>query len=279
MSDALFLVEGDDPGAAMLATALRRYGWRTGVLDLRFSRPTLDAAGDVPVVRVDGRPAEPTVVVNRSATSGLGLAPPAALDRQLPVTWSGRHLAAREEQGLLLACLDVWDQQSRLYNPVRTLDRRLLRPAVEVELRARGVAICRPPDTAVSAPRDRRRGVCWIVDGTVVASFARRADGRWATTPLSENTTAQVARLADVAGLRLGQVDLWQQRGDPQRGGPTFVSDWHVLPRFRSWWERTGTDVADLVVAAMGGVAPVAAPDFLSGDLEPNLLSARRPRA
>jgi hypothetical protein len=92
MSEALILVDGDDPGAGLLASAFRRHRWSVRVVDLRFARPTLDAADEV-VVRIDGHPVDSDIVINRTGISGLGLASAAALDRQLPTTWSGRHLA------------------------------------------------------------------------------------------------------------------------------------------------------------------------------------------
>jgi hypothetical protein len=265
MREAVLVVEGEDPGAVMLAAAFRRHGWRLRTLDLRFGRPTLDGLDEPPVVWIDGAPTRPDVVINRTGTSRLGLAAGSALARQLPTTWSGRHLAAREEQALLLACFDVWERTSRLYNPVRTLDRRLLRPAVEAELRAAGVPIDRARDAA------GRDGVCWIVDGAVVAAVTRSGGpGKpWSTTPLSPETTERVRQVAEVIGLRMGQLDLWQPRHAP---AATVVTGWRPIPWFRSFWEQTGTDVAALVVAAIVDEPPAPAPTFLAADLEPNLL-------
>ena len=267
MGEALLIVEGDDPGAVMLGAAFRRHGWRLRLLDLRFHRPTLDGVDEPPTVWIDGAPTRPDAVVNRTATSRLGLAAGSALARQLPSTWSGRHLAAREEQGLLLACFDLWERTSRLYNPVRTLDRRLLRPAVEAELRAAGLPIGPARDAA------GRDGVCWVVDGTVMAAATRAGVGKpWSTTPLSSETAEMIRQVADITGLRLGQLDLWQPRAAPPG---TIVTGWRPIPWFRSFWEQTGTDVAALVVAAIVGAPPAAAPTFLAADLEPNLLDHR----
>lgn len=271
MPEVVLVVEGEDPGAAMVADAFRRHGWRLRVLDVRFGRPTLDGLDEPPTVWIDGRPTRPDVVVNRTATSRLGLAGASALARQLPATWSARHLAAREEQALLLACFDVWERTSRLYNPVRTLDRRLLRPAVEAELRAAGVTLGtgRPDPDAPG-----REGVCWVVDGTIVAAATRPSPtSPWATTPLSDATATAIARAADIAGLRLGQLDLWQPRRDP---AATAVTGWRPIPWFRSFWRQTGVDVAALAVAAIVGEAPAPAPGFLAADLEPNLLAGPR---
>lgn len=270
MGEVLFLVDSDDPGALALARAFRRHGWRVGLLDLRFSRPTLDAGSEVPVVRVEGRTVRSDVVVNRSRTSGLGLAAPSALERQLPATWSGRHLAAREEQGLLLACLDLWGRQARLYNPVRTLDRHLLREAVDHELKAGGVPLGRRPSPGSPAADEGRRGVCWVVDDAVVASATRPAGGPWTETPLSTATSDAVRATAEIVGLRLGQVDLWQRRQ-----GATVVTNWHALPKFQALGEL---DVAALAVAAIVGEQPATAPAFLAEDLEPNLLAPPSPR-
>jgi hypothetical protein len=243
MREVLVVVEDEDPDALLLAAAFRRHGWRIRHLDLRFSRPTLDGSSEVPAVVLDATPVQPDVVLNRTATSGLGLSPTPALRRQLPPTWSGRHLAAREEQGLLLACFDVWDRQSRLYNPVRTTDRRLTSPP--------------RPDRLDG---DGRRGVCWIVDGQVVAAAVRRTDGRWARVDMSEETAATVKELAAAEDLRLGQVDLWQPRHRP-----AVVTDWQPVPAFPH-------QVAPLVVATIAGEAPAATPGFVARDLEPNLL-------
>lgn len=263
MGEALLVVEGDDPGAVMLTAAFRRHGWRVRLLDLRFGRPTLDGIDEPPTVWIDGAPVRPDVVVNRTATSQLGLAAGTALARQLATTWSGRHLAAREEQALLLACFDLWERTSRLYNPVRSLDRRLLRPAVEASLAAAGVP--------VSRTGDGREGVCWIVDGTVVAAATRPGpDKPWSPTPLSDATAASLRRMAEIADLRLGQLDLWQPRHDP---GATAVTGWRPIPWFRGFWEQTGTDVAALAVAAIVAEPPAPTPTFLAADLEPNLLA------
>ena len=64
--------------------------------------------------------------------------------------------------------------------------------------------------------------------------------------------------------MRLGQIDLWQPRADP---AGTIVTGWRPIPWFRSFWEQTGTDVAALVVAAIVGGPPAAAPSFLAADL------------
>jgi hypothetical protein len=274
MPEVVLVVEGEDPGALMLADAFRRHGWRLRVLDVRYGRPTLDGVDEPPTVWIDGAPARPDVVLNRTGTTRLGLAGASALARQLPATWSARHLAAREEQALLLACFDVWERTSRLYNPVRTLDRRLLRPAVEAELRAAGVALGRSdPDPDSDAPEPGREGVCWIVDGTIVAAATRPTPTEpWVPTPLSDATAATLARVATITGLRLGQLDLWQPRRDP---GATAVTGWRPIPWFRSYWRQTGVDVAALAVAAIIGEPPAATPGFLAADLEPNLLAHR----
>jgi hypothetical protein len=275
VGEAVLVVEGEDPGAVLLAAALRRHGWRIRLLDLRFHRPTLDGSDDPPVVVIDGTPTRPDLVVNRTGTSRLGLAPASALVRQIGTTWSARHLAAREEQGLLLACLDLWERSSRLYNPVRTLDHRLLRPAVEAELRAADVplALGQRGDNG-----DGRPAAAWVVDGTIVASASASgavaapsgsgSRSRQTPTALADDTAAAVRRLADIVGLRLGQVDLWQPRDD----GPAVVTDWKPVPGFRRIWEQTGVDVAALVVAALVGEEPAKAPGFLASDLEPNFL-------
>jgi hypothetical protein len=272
--EVLLIVEGDDPGAVMLAAAFRRHGWRLRLLDLRFQRPTLDGTDEPPTVWLDGTPIRPDVVVNRTATTRLGLAAASALARQLAATWSGRHLAAREEQGLLLACLDLWERTSRLYNPVRTLDRRLLRPAVEAELRAAGLPVDATNADGKGGKGDGegRPGVCWIVDGTIVAAASLGRDKRWSATPLSAGTSGTITRMAALTGLRLGQIDLWQPRSDP---GATTITGWRPIPLFRSFWEHSGTDVAALVVAAIVGEPPAAAPGFLAADLEPNLLDVK----
>ncbi|HEV7761913.1 MAG TPA: hypothetical protein VGO78_23055 [Acidimicrobiales bacterium] len=267
--EVLLIVEGDDPGAVMLGAAFRRHGWRLRLLDLRFHRPTLDGVDEPPTVWLDGTSIRPDVVVNRTATTRLGLAAASALARQLASTWSARHLAAREEQGLLLACLDLWERTSRLYNPVRTLDRRLLRPAVEAELRAAGLPVGAADDGEAGGKGEGRPGVCWIVDGTIVAAASLGRDKRWSATPLSAETGETITRMATMTGLRLGQIDLWQPRSDP---GATTITGWRPIPLFRAFWEHTGTDVAALVVAAIVGEPPMAAPGFLAADLEPNLL-------
>jgi hypothetical protein len=271
VGDALVVVDGDDPGAVLLAMALRRHGRRITHLDLRYGRPTLDGSGAEPVVVVDGRPVTPDLVLNRTATSRLGLAPGNALARQLPATWWGRHLAAREEQGLLLACFDLWERTTRLYDPVATGDRRLLRSAVAAELHAAGLPLGRDADAGEGADEggDGRRGAAWIVDGLVVAAATQVEGQPWRATPLSPATEDVLRRTAAIAGLRLGQLDLWQTRD-----GGTAVTGWRPDPAFRAVERRTGIPVAALVAAALvdPGGAPAAAPPFLAADLEANVL-------
>ena len=269
MAEVLLVVDSDDTGGAMLGAAFRRHGWRVRVLDLRFGRPTLDGSQAVPVVRVDGAPVAPDVVVNRTDTNRLGLPPASVHARQIATTWLARHLAAREEQGLLLACLDLWDRTSRLYNPLAAVDRVLLHRAVEADMRAKGLPIAPRPRSRSTAERtdDGRQGVCWIVDGTLLAPSARPAGEGWKPVELSPATGESLRRIADLAGLRLGRIDLWQPKT-----GPTVVTGWHPIPPFRDFWERTGTDVAALVVAAIVGEEPARAPDFLVTDFEAGIL-------
>lgn len=251
MAEVLFVLEGDDPGAALVAAAFRRHGWRCRVLDLRYTRPALLGGTAEPAVSVDGDATVPDVVLNRTATSGLGLPGPAALDRQLPQTWSGRHLAAREEQGLLLAAFDCWDRLTRLLNPVRTADLRLVDPTVPA-----------PPEPGA----DGRRGVCWVVESTVVAACAEGSDGTWREVTISDATVDLACRRAAAGGMRLGQIDFWQQRG-----GPTTVVDWTPQPRFQVLRDRTGVDVAALAVAAIVGEPVAVAPPFVATDLVANV--------
>lgn len=258
MAEVLFVVEADDPGAALLAAAFRRHGWRARVLDLRYGRPTLRGGTAEPTVSVDQNPAVPDVVINRTATSGLGLPAAAALDRQLPQTWSGRHLAAREEQGLLLAALDFWDRRTRLYDAVRTGDRRLV-----------DVTIAGPPEPGA----DGRRGACWVVDGDVVAACAEGGDGTWREVTVSDATADLARRTAAAVGMRLGQIDFWQHRG-----GPTTVADWTPQPRFHALRDRTGLDVAALAVAAIVGEPVATAPPFVATDLVANMRAQPAPR-
>lgn len=277
MGDALVVVDGDDPGAVLLAAALRRHGWRLRLLDLRYGRPTLDGSGAEPVVVIDGGEVRPDLVLNRTVTSRLGLAPGSALARQLPATWWGRHLAAREEQGLLLACFDLWERTSRLYDPVATGDRRLLRSAVAAELHAAGLPLVTAggegEGDGVAGDRDGdgRRGAAWIVDGVVVAAATQLTGQPWRATPLSPATEDVLRRTATIAGLRLGQLDLWQTRT-----GGTAVTDWQPTPAFRAVEQRTGLPVTALVAAALvdpgRAPEPAAAPPFLAADLEANVL-------
>ena len=276
MPDALVVVDGDDPGAVLLAAALRRHGWRLRHLDLRYGRPTLDGSGTEPVVVLDGIAVSADLVLNRTATSRLGLAPGNALARQLPATWWGRHLAAREEQGLLLACFDLWERTTRLYDPIATGDRRLLRAAVAAKLHAAGLPLGTPgggdgkDSNDGDGDRDGRRGAAWVVDGVVVAAATQTAGQPWRATPLSPATEDTLRRTATVAGLRLGQLDLWQNRtGD---AAATTVTGWQPVPGFRAVEQRTGIPVAALVVAALVGEPPAPAPPFLAADLAANVL-------
>jgi hypothetical protein len=319
MAEVLLVVDREDAGAAMLGAAFRRHGWRARVLDLRFGRPTLDGSHEVPIVRLDGSPVTPDVVINRSDTSRLGLPPATTHARQIATTWLARHIAAREEQGLLLACLDLWDRTSRLYNPPGAVDRALLRRPVEADMLARGLPVGRRPTTGTAtsatigrepggeaapgggvadrrvglggvpdrhrqrhredgpggvlpAPgsdqsTDGREGVCWVVDGTLLVPGTRLVGEEWQPVELSVGTAEAIRQVADLAGLRLGRIDLWQSRS-----GGTLVTGWHPIPPFRDFWERTGIDVAALVAAAIIGEEPAPAPGFLVAGFEAGFL-------
>jgi hypothetical protein len=270
MPEVLLVVDSDDTGAAMLGAAFRRHRWRARVLDLRYSRPTLDGGGPVPVVRLDGTPVEPDVVINRTDVNRMGLPPARMLDRQIATTWLARHLAAREEQGLLLACLDIWDRTSRLYNPLAAVDRALLQRAVHADMRKRGLPIGTPGD---GAGGDGRQGVCWVVDGTVLAPSTRLEGKPWEPVELSDDTASAIRQVAELAGLRLGRIDLWQSKQSGSAG--TVVTGWHPLPPFRSFWEQTGTNLAALVAAVIIGEEPAAAPDFLVAGFEAGILDVQ----
>jgi hypothetical protein len=263
MPEVLLVVDSDDAGAAMLGAAFRRHGWRARVLDLRFGRPTLDGSQSVPVVRVDGSAVAPDVVINRTDTNRLGLPPARVLSRQIATRWLTRHLAAREEQGLLLACLDIWDRTSRLYNPLVALDRALMRPAIEADMRAKGLPIGRRPTES------GREAMCWIVDGTLVAPSTRLPDQEWTPAELSDATAETIRQVASLAALRLGRIDLWQSTT-----AGTVVTGWQPIPPFRDFWERTGTEVAALVAAAIVGEIgdPAPTPDFLVTGFEAGIL-------
>jgi hypothetical protein len=195
------------------------------------------------------------------------------LDRQIATTWLARHLAAREEQGLLLACLDIWDRTSRLYNPLAAVDRALLQRAVHADMRTRGLPIGTVGSGTVG-PKDGddrgRQGVCWIVDGTILAPSARLEGKPWEPVELSDDTASAIRQVADLAALRLGRIDLWQTKAEG-----TVVTGWHPIPPFRSFWAQTGTNLATLVAAVIVGEEPAAAPDFLVAGFEAGILDVQ----
>jgi hypothetical protein len=163
----------------------------------------------------------------------------------------------------MLACLDVWDRASQLDNPVRTTDRRLLRPAVEAELAADGVPVGRVDSTPGEVT------ACLVVDGEIAASATRPSDGPWRPGSPSGASVDLVVRTAALTGLRLGEVDLWQPIDRP-----AVVTNWRPAPPFRTTFEQSGIDAAALVVAALLGEAPATANAFLADDLERNLLAS-----
>lgn len=274
MPEVLLVVDSEDTGAVMLGAAFRRHRWRARVLDLRYSRPTLDGSGPVPVVRVDGTPVEPDVVINRTDVNRMGLPSARMLDRQIATTWLARHLAAREEQGLLLACLDIWDRTSRLYNPLAAVDRALLQRAVHADMRKRGLPIG-TAGTKGDSDGSGRQGVCWVVDGTVLAPSARLEGKPWEPVELSDDTASAIRQVAELAGLRLGRIDLWQSKAERSGSTGTVVTGWHPIPPFRSFWEQTGTNLATLVAAVIVGEEPAAAPDFLVAGFEAGILDVQ----
>ena len=91
---------------------------------------------------MDGVPVDADVVVNRTGVNGLGLAPPAALQRQIGATWYELHSAAREEQGLLLAVFDWFALNGvEVLNPPEAVEMESMRNLVIERLARRGVPI------------------------------------------------------------------------------------------------------------------------------------------
>jgi len=127
MSPLLIIAEGSDPTVELLLEAANGFGVDVSLVDLRYDRFDL-AVGPRAVVRVNGNSiTTPTVVMNATSANSLGLAGDAALQRQRSSRWQQRHLAAKEEQGLLLAVLAHFRRDGAiLVNPPEASDLALM---------------------------------------------------------------------------------------------------------------------------------------------------------
>lgn len=186
------IIEGGDPTGVLLAHATAHLGHATTLVDLRRARVEL-RTGPGGGVRFDGVPLDVDVVVNRTGINGLGLAPPAALQRQVGATWYELHSAAREEQGLLLAVFDWFELNGvRVINPPEAVEMESMRNLVIERSARRGVAIT-PSETVNSS---------YLVTGGRVA--LQQGQDRPTTDVLSACKLVSESALFDIGEVRFG---------------------------------------------------------------------------
>lgn len=242
----LVISAGGDPTADLLVLAAQRLGHDAGTVDLRSDRLTLVVDPDGARVRRNGQTLAPEVVVNRSSVNGLGLASPGALVRQRDTSWRRRHVAAREEQGLLLAVFDVWQRSGVVVADLpRAADLALMPNAVIERLGRSGVPVNRSLDGTTEVLVARGRGV------------AHRGD------EAGDAHLATALSVADAAEFGVGSVGLADQRG------VLVVTGWSHQPELHTWPEPE--TVAMAVLANLVGETPAqlgeSPPPFFVEDL------------
>ncbi|MEM8906123.1 MAG: hypothetical protein AAGF02_20660 [Actinomycetota bacterium] len=238
MTTLLVVHGGGDPTAALLLRSAERLGWKAVEADLRSDRFSLGVAATT-VVRLRGRPISPHLVVDRSATTGLGLSGPDALRRQRGTAWRERHTAAREEQALLLAALDQLARGGAVVaNPSTAADLALMPNAIVERLARTDVPVRRAgePD-GVEVLVAGGRGVAYRHHGELAGPTPTNAHLR------------DAAEVATAAGATLLSVSF------TDRGGRRVVTGWDVLPDLTSWPEPE-----QCALGALLGLVEVDAP-------------------
>lgn len=226
----LVIVEGRDPTGLLLADATARLGHVTSLADLRRSRFEV-RTGSAPHVLLDGETLDADVVVNRTSVNGLGLAPPAALQRQVASTWYEAHSAAREEQGLLLAVLDGLSLDGvRVINAPEAIEFESMRNLVVERLARRDVAV-----TASDVP-----DVSYLVTG-----------GRVALQPGQDRPTAEVLAIcklvSEIAAFDLGEVRFLSS------DGRQWLSGWTSQPQLTHLDVSTARAMAESLMEELVG--------------------------
>jgi hypothetical protein len=249
MTTATVVHDGWDPTAELLADAGRRLGVEVVELDLRHDRLGVRIGGDGAEVRHGATTLRPDIVVNRTTVTGLGLASASLLERQRPHGWQDRHVAARQEQGLLLAVFDVWERAGAIVmNPTTAEDLSVMPNAVVERLGRAGVVVDRRVATEDTVE-------ILVARGRGIAHRGGREPGR---TDLSA-----ALLVAAQAGFDLGSVRL-----RPDAGRPT-VTAWDHRPDLTGWAdaERIGLAVWSTVVELDTRALVDPAPRFLVDEL------------
>lgn len=214
MTAAVVVHDGWDATAELLADAGRRLGADVVELDLRIDRLGVRIGPGGAEVRHGGRELRPDVVINRSSVTGLGLASAPMLDRQRPHGWHDRHIAARQEQGVLLGAFDAWERAgAALLNATTAEDLALMPNAVTERLVRAGVGVTRREDIDVVE---------------ILVAGGRGIAHRLGTNPTGAHLRTALA-VAGHAGFELGTVRV--------RTGieHAAVSGWDHRPDLTSW--------------------------------------------
>jgi hypothetical protein len=147
MTSILIVRDGPDATSELIEAAAAADGHEVTVLDLRSARLAVLVGTDGPDVVIDGRVHRPGFVVHAASTNSLGFASPALLRRQSSARWSVRAAAAREEQGLILAAIELFRRRGAIVvNGPEVCDLALMPNAVIERLHSLGVLAHRRAD-------------------------------------------------------------------------------------------------------------------------------------
>ena len=189
MRSLLLIADGPDVTADLFGKAATGLGLEARTVQLDRDRLTLRVGVDLSI-ECDGDVLLPDVVINRCSANPNGLPSVASLRRQSIGSWSGRFAAAREEQGLLLAALDVWETLGvTVVNPPAVEARSLMDNWFALRMAEEGVGSGRRVDQTVA-----------VVDGRI----AQRPDQD--TLGIEARRVCQV--VATLTEARLCEVDL-----------------------------------------------------------------------
>ncbi len=248
----LVLVDSDDALATALVDHTRRSGRAALLVDLHHDHLSTAIDAGAALVRCGGRAVRPSLVINRSGVSSLGM-PSANAAEHRPGGLAPAYAAAREQQGVVLAVLAMLAGSARIVDPVSTTDLWLQPERWRRRLRSSNIAC--------DASAERPPGAQVLLAGGRVC-HAVRAGRR---IELGSGAVETVELAADVLGLTLGRVDLSFD------GDRTVVVGWHPRPLQRAGVSPT---VVHDVAEALGVHALPDAP--ADGDVElfvPDLVS------
>jgi hypothetical protein len=255
--------EGADEDVAAIARAVRRHGLGARVVDLDHERLRLHAPADgVAVLGANGAIPTPRLVCNRVGASGFGLASAAALARQPTDEWPTAHLAAREEQAVVLAAFEQWERSgATVLDPVRRVDRTMQRPLLRAQLQALGFSV---GPVSEELRRTSVAGRLVLLDGEVVVAALGRGS-QWKAVAVTPETADMMRQVAGVLQVRLASVDVRHRPGHP-----LHIAAWAARPRLAALGAATGIDVWSDVLTRLTAVSADPPRSFVTPDLVRN---------